>query len=325
MSDDVEPLRELLPDWNRHLRATNKSPNTISTYLRSADEFVCFLEAEGLPSHAEALDTTHDGHHLIERFIVHVQDRPHQRTGRPVTAGQVAKHYRHLQQLCRWLDETEDLITVSPFTKTKPPAVPEQPKSALTEAQLSALIAACAGKAFENRRDEALIRLFIDTGARADEIATLRLARPAAGGETETDLDFDTETVRVMGKGRRVRVIPFGATTGEALRRYVRARRRHGHASKTDALWLGRKGGLTADGIRALLDRRADAAGVPHTHPHLFRHTLAHRWLANDGTEGDLMRIMGWRSREMVDRYAAGVANERARDAHRRARLADDL
>jgi integrase len=50
----------------------------------------------------------------------------------------------------------------------------------------------------------------------------------------------------------------------------------------------------------------------------MFRHTFAHEWLSAGGTEVDLMRIAGWRSREMLARYGASATDARARDAHRR-------
>jgi Phage integrase family len=75
---------------------------------------------------------------------------------------------------------------------------------------------------------------------------------------------------------------------------------------------------FTISGLRDLLDRRARQAGIPDLHPHMFRHTFAHEWLSAGGTEVDLMRIAGWRSREMLARYGASATDARARDAHRR-------
>ena len=67
-----------------------------------------------------------------------------------------------------------------------------------------------------------------------------------------------------------------------------------------------------------MLDRRFDQAGIPHIHPHQFRHTAADYAMKSGMSDNDIMRNFGWKSRQMLARYAAANADERAREAHRR-------
>jgi integrase len=125
------------------------------------------------------------------------------------------------------------------------------------------------------------------------------------------DLTRGLVTIR-KGKGGKGRVVPFGPKTAASLDRYIRTRRTHKLAA-TAALWVGAGGKTFAYfGLNDTLRDRAKTAGIPGFHLHLLRHTAATRWLRAGGSEGGLMAIAGWSTRDMIDRYTGASASERA-------------
>lgn len=312
-------LRDQVDWFARHLRRANKAPRTIQTYVEDATELAAHL-AETDPG-INAID-------LTKRHIESYLDSLWARQLQPAT---VAKRYRSIQQFCKWL-EKEGEVTNNPMAGMRPPAVPEKlvpvvPDDAF-EALLRHIIKDRRNDLFSSRRDEAIFRVFADCGVRLNEMA----------GLTVESIDFDTDTIRVFGKGRRFRVVPFGDDTAMALNKYLRERSKHPSAKvrfsnpedKKDprngekVLWLGIKGQLRYTGILQMVKRRSRAAlGVSgHIHPHQLRHTAAHAHALAGLSETEMMRLFGWKSPAMPKLYGASAADERAQEAKRRSQAA---
>ena len=293
-------LSELKLSWQLSLEAQNKSVRTLEAYLESLKLLNAFLSDQGMPRGIGNIRRDH-----VEAFIAYLLSG-----WKPATA---SVRYRALQQFFKWA-VSEGEIKASPMKNMKPPSVPETPVAMLSEDQVKKLLAACQGQDFEERRDAALIMLFLDTGARRAELA----------GLSTDDLDWSGRILRVIGKGGRIRALPFGSKAGRSLDRYLRVRNRHRDAERPE-LWLGHAGPMTAGGIYQVLRRRARQAGIEGVHPHVFRHGFAHQWLAAGGGETDLMMLTGWKSRSMLSRYGASAAASRAREAHKRLSPGDRL
>jgi integrase/recombinase XerD len=289
-------LAPLVGSWELSLRAERKAPGTIAAYVGGVRQFLAWCDSAGRPA---ALDRR-----TVSAYVADLLDQG--KEAATATARQLA-----IRRFSAWLVD-EDEIERDDLIGLKAPKIDAKVIQPLTPVQLKALVAACTGlDVFRDRRDEALVRLMAECGLRAGETVAI--------GVEDVDLREGTVIVR-RGKGRTV---PIGSQTVRALDRYMRARRTH-RLANTPALWLGASGkSFGYEGLHKALARRARMAGIPNFHPHLLRHTAAHRWLAAGGSEGGLMAVAGWSRGAMLDRYTRAQAEKRAGDEARKLNLGD--
>lgn len=166
-------------------------------------------------------------------------------------------------------------------------------------------------------RDRCLVELLYATGVRVAELCALDIG----------DVDWERRTVRVLGKGRKERVVPFGIPAADALRDWMQVRDALATPASGRALLLGARGGrIDQRSVRAVVGRITQEAGVPRLAPHGLRHTAATHVLEGGADLRAVQELLGHASLATTQRYTH-VSAERLRQAfvqaHPRA-LADE-
>jgi integrase/recombinase XerD len=277
------------------------SPHTLEAYGRDLRDFHSFCDA-----HNTSLTATDPA--LLARYLEHM------RATQKLATSSVLRHVAALKMFFRFAtargftsaNPTELLETARPWQK-----LPD----VLGREQITALLAAIAPDHRLALRDQAILELFYACGLRASECAELSLE----------DLHFDLGVIRVLGKGRKERIIPIGGPAVAAMNAYLTRLRPELVAVKTtrakashNRVFLTRSGGpMTRIVLWQLLQKTAKRAGIRRIHPHTLRHTFATHLLSNGADLRVVQELLG-HSNVATTQIYTHVDGERLKQVHRK-------
>ncbi|MGC1548266.1 MAG: tyrosine recombinase XerC [Rhodanobacter sp.] len=259
--------RELVDAWLTRLAGERQaSPHTVAGYRRDLDKLLRWMDVQGMAGF-DALDS-----HRLRSFVA-AEHR----------AGLAPKSLQRLLSSCRSLFRQltrEGLLTHDPAAGVRGPKVHRKLPQVLDVDEATTLVEADGGGALVVR-DRAMLELFYSSGLRLSELVGLHWL----------DLDLDNSEVRVLGKGRKTRIVPVGRHAVTALRALGEA---EGKAPETP-VFRGRGGAtISPRTVQARLKTLALQNGfAKHVHPHLLRHTFASHMLESSGDLRAVQELLG--------------------------------
>jgi len=279
--------------WAAHLRTERSvSPHTLRAYLADVRHFLAMAGAGGI-QRVGASD--------VRRWL-RVLDGT-------VDRASIARKLAALRGFFRFLVATGRLAAdptvgvATPKQRTKLPAH-------LSLDEVDRLLATPGRDTFAGRRDRAILEVLYSSGLRVSE----------ATGLDWTDVDTDAETVRVLGKGRKERVVPIGRPALRALADYRATCADRGWPVTTGAVFRNARGGrLTTRSVARLVERYVAASGTTtKATPHALRHTFATHLLGGGADLRAIQELLGHASLSTTQRYTH-VDLRRLMDAYDRA------
>lgn len=294
-------LRDWAGEWDLILRSNGAPKPTLSTYRQHLDLFQRHLEQ--VADVQTVADLTKE--HVIEYMRVLVEDEAKSKNTRRLRLIVIRGWWRYV------MEQPDSGVTVNITAGVKLPEQYVPPVPIISDEDLALLLAGMAGNSFLDRRDTVVLRLLLDCGWRVGELI----------GIDVDDIEQRHQDIRVIGKGSKIRTVPYGTRTALALRKYLRVRAGHVLAASPALLLPARQHGtarMSRAGVQNMLHRRGLALLGRHVHPHQLRHTWAADYKRAGGQDSSLERLAGWSSSTMTRRYGNAVADEIAQESARR-------
>jgi integrase/recombinase XerC len=266
-------------DYLRHER--NASMHTLSSYKRDMGQFGAYLEARGL-----ALGRVNNVH--IRGFMAELHERKLKRSSLARKLAAVRSFF----QFCvrkGWLAENPARIVATPKQDRLVP-------SFLSEEEMAGFLETPRSDRPLDLRDRAILELLYATGIRVSELV----------GIEQEDVNFKERLIRVRGKGKKERLVPFGRIAGEWMTAYLRVRPALFKAGVGQrALFLNYQGSrLTARSVERIVDKYIRLTAVRRKiSPHSLRHSFASHLLSRGADLRVIQELLGHESLATTQKY----------------------
>jgi integrase/recombinase XerC len=260
----------------------NASPHTCRAYERDLEEFENFLKSSGMSlSTAQDIEMGKVDRLAIRRYLSFL----HRRNRKSSIARKISTLRSFFKYLVR-----EQLTTSNPAKSVSTPKVEKPLPTTLTVDEAFRLMEIPVGS--KGLRDRAILELLYSSGIRVGELVGLNL----------NQLDLDLGIVKVMGKGRKERIVPVGSKAVEALKAYLEKR---GVLTGEEPLFVNSRGGrLTARSVGRLIKKYTKRSGIfRKISPHTLRHSFATHLLDAGADIREIQEMLGHASLSTTQRY----------------------
>lgn len=247
------------------------SPNSISAYLDDADKLVLWMQTDGL-SYQDL------SYPRLQSFVASLYDLG-------IQPRSIARILSGIRSYCRWLT-LEGYIPSDPTELLENPRTTQHLPSVLTVEEVDRIIEAAASKGgTEGQRNKTIIEMLFSCGLRVSELCHLR----------HSDIFANDGYIRVMGKGRKQRLVPISPTALEELRQYLSMDRPTPKRGQEEYIFLSRRGqAISRIMVFVMIKEAASMAGInTEVSPHTFRHSFATSLLEGGATLQAIQLMLG--------------------------------
>ena len=313
-----EPQLPLIEEFLSHIEAErNFSPHTVRSYATDLEQFCRFLAVadggaeltvEELPELDEVSPGALTGALIaLEPLTVRAYLAMMRNSG--FSKSTIARKLAALRSFYKHLVRTER-IEASPASVVRTPRQDSRLPKFLDVKQMEALLAAPDTATLGGARDRAILETIYSAGLRISELVGLNVS----------DIDEFSQALRILGKGRKERLVPLGDKAREAVEAYLAMRRDASRTARAAPLFVNRFGKRLSDrSVRRMLDKYVLAAGIAfHVSPHALRHSFATHMLDAGADLRSVQEMLGHASLSTTQIYTH-LTTRRLKEVYSRA------